>query len=147
MNPFLLGPRERLADWKQFRSSLAALSEDEQLKKVVTYWSQAPVANFAYDPERPDTWMTPWEMISEGDWCRASVAIGMEFTLRLAGWSQDRLRLVQIKDYDASDLLFVVEVDGTHYLNYEYGSVVEIPQTRRDQICAWRYDGRRFAQA
>jgi hypothetical protein len=144
MNPFLLPPRERLADWKALRASLAALPEDEQLRKVATYWAQAPVANFAYDPEHPETWPTAWEMIAEGDWCRASVAVGMEFTLRLSGWPAERLKLVQIKDYDISDLLFVVEVDGRSYLNYEHGVVSDIPDTRREVICAWQFATRGY---
>lgn len=144
MNPFVLPPQERLDHWKQFRKELASFSEQEQLEKVAAYWSLAPLSNIAYDVERPDTWPTPWEMVSEGDWCRNSVAIGMEFTLRLAGWSSDRLTLAVVRDYDLSDQIMVVFIDDSKVLNYTYSEVVDYPETKHDVIGRWRFCGKLY---
>ena len=144
MNPFLVSPRERLALWKSLRASLVNLPEDQQLQTVAKFWAQAPVHKFAYDVERPDTWPTPWEMVSDGDWCVRSVGIGMEFTLRLGGWDTERLRMKLIRDYDIPDILFVVEIDQKFYLNYDHGNVVSIPKTKRDVLCSWKYTKRGF---
>jgi hypothetical protein len=97
MNPFLLDPHERLRDWKAFRTGLSMLSEPDQLRAVAGYWALAPMKSLAYDVERPLDLPTPWEMIDLGDWCRNSVAYGMEFTLRLAGWDASRLKLVSLR--------------------------------------------------
>jgi hypothetical protein len=84
MNPFLLPPKKRLADWKDFRQSLSEHSEAEQLRLVAQYWAQAPMcAGLAHNIDEPESIPGPWEMVSEGQWCEHSVAIGMEFTLRL----------------------------------------------------------------
>jgi hypothetical protein len=144
MNPFLLSPRDRLSDWKQFRSSLASMSEPDQLAAVARYWAQAPEMSYACDPEAPETWPTPWEMISDGGWCRHSRAIGMEFTLRLAGWHADRLRLALINDKDRSDVFFVLVVDEAYYLNYDHGEVVPVPETMRICISTTRFTGKHY---
>ncbi len=139
MNPFLMGPRERLADWKQLREGIKALPEAERLAQVATYWGKAPLARFAYDAEDAGSWPTIWEMINENDWCRNSVAIGMEQTLRLSGWDAKRLKLVFVKDHDLSDMMLVVQVDDRLWLNYEHNTVVEIPDTKREILVCWQY--------
>jgi hypothetical protein len=147
MNPFLTSPRERLSLWKTLRSSLASMPEEEQLAVVAKYWAQAPLHKFAYDAEKPNTWPSPWEMISEGEWCARSVAIGIEFTLRLGGWNPDRISLHLIRDLDRSDMLFVVEIDGKYYLNYDHGLVSTVPNTKRDFVCSWKFNGKSYRES
>lgn len=77
-NPFLLSPKQRLEEWKIFRNAITTLPDYNQLSEIASFWAQAPLSKFAYDPEQPSEWATPWEMIYEGDWCKFSVAIGME---------------------------------------------------------------------
>src|SRR5438270_4117448 len=146
MNPFLASPRERLTLWKALRSSLANMPEAEQLAAVAKFWAQAPLHKFAYDVEKPETWPSPWEMISEGDWCSRSVGIGIEFTLRLGGWKPERLTLHLIRDLDRSDMMFVVEIDDNYYLNYDHGLVSPVPNTTRDFICSWKYCGKSYRE-
>jgi len=83
-------------------------------------------------------------MICENQWCRLSIAIGMEQTLRLAGWDSSRLTLRLINDRDAHDIFFVVDVDGTKWLNYEFGAVVEKPDTNYYVICNWQFEGKSY---
>lgn len=127
MSPFLLPPRERLADWKAFRQSLASLPETEQLDRVARYFAQAPLSKRALDFEQPDTWPTAWEMIGRGDWCQDSVAIGMEMTLRLGGWDATRSDLWSIIDPAASRVGMVLIMDRAHALNYHFGIVAPRP--------------------
>lgn len=144
MNPFLMTPRQLLADWKNFRTSLGEMSELDQINAVARYWGQAPLSTMAYDPEALDTYPTPWEMMGENDWCQNSVAVGMEFTLRLAGWSADRLRIKLMRDYDISVQRLVLEIDGKYLVNYDYGVAVEIPKTRFDILQTWAFVGRKY---
>lgn len=144
MNPFLLDPRERLKDWKTLRTSLPQDDEATQFAKVAKYFSLAPLSRYTYDAHEPTTWPTMWEMISAGDWCEHSVAIGMEATLRLSGFPADRLKLVLINDRTLSEVKFVVEIDGRYWLNYHYGIVTDIPVSDRTVMCAWQFDGKKF---
>ena len=102
MNPFILPKPQLLQEWKNLRNSLSEKEEMTQLTEVMKFWSLAPTSRIAYDPEALDTYPTPWEMMSENDWCDNSLAVGMEFTLRLGGWDQNRLKIKMVKDYDLS---------------------------------------------
>jgi hypothetical protein len=142
MNPFILSPRDRLVHWKEFRKGLSAMPEEEQLVRTAEYWALAPLASFTHDTEHPESWPSPWEMISDGEWCRNSVAIGMEFTLRLSGWDPARLLLADLRDYDISDQYFVLIIDGRKVMNYTYAEVVDFPSTKHDVIGRWRFSGK-----
>jgi hypothetical protein len=144
MNPFVLEPSALLADWKKLRADLAHKPDHDQLEMVVKFWAQAPLMTIAYDPEALDTYPSAWEMMNYNDWCVNSVAVGMEFTLRLAGWSANRLRIHMMKDYDISDQRLVVEVDGKYLLNYDFQQVSEIPDTNFEVLAAWKHNGRKY---
>lgn len=144
MNPFVISTTQLLTDWKTIRTGLKSQTEEQQLASVAEFWAQAPLSTMAYDPEALDTYPTPWEMMHANDWCRNSVAVGMEFTLRLGGWTPDRLTIKMIRDYDISEQKLVVEVDQKYLLNYEYRSVVPWPTTNYDILDAWKFTGRHY---
>jgi hypothetical protein len=144
VNPFILPIDELTKAWKTLRNSVA--ERDDALQAVVDFWSMAPLAKMAYDPEALDTWPTPWEMINNNDWCINSIAAGMEFTLRLGGYEASDLSLKLIRDYDISDQMIVLEVDKKYWLNYKYRTVSAIPSTHHDVLSVWKFDGRRYKE-
>lgn len=155
-NPFVINasPDERLAYWKQLRKTIAEKSqdgseqaEDEALAILADYWSMVPISNFSYNPEDPDRWLTPWEMIHKGDWCQLMVAVGMEMTLRLSGWSSERMEIISFRDYALSEEKMVLRIDGNKTLNYTIGEVVEWPESEKIFTGMWRYDGRKYISA
>ena len=98
----------------------------------------------AYDFEDCSEWPSPWEMISKGDWCPYSVAIGMEFTLRLAGWDKSRLTLMVIRDYDISAQMMILKIDDDTVLNYSVGMVEEFPKTNYCVLAQFQSNGKRY---
>jgi hypothetical protein len=144
MNPFLMSPSELMATWKALRAAMHDKAEIDQLQDVAIFWAKAPLSTMAYDPEILDTYPTPWEMLAENDWCRNSIAIGMDFTLRLGGWPPERMAIHMIRDYDISDQKLVLVVDGNFYLNYETMSVLTIPETNHDIMARWSFKGRKY---
>ena len=121
INPFILPPSERLSHWKTFRRSLPSLSDTQQLEQVAAYFAQAPIITIACNLDTPNTWPTIWEMVSAGEWCRNSTAIGIYATLHLAGWAAARLDLRHVIDHENSVMVLVVLVDGNTLLNYDWG--------------------------
>ena len=144
MNPFLLSPNERLEDWKRLRKEIANADDGQALRLVAEYWGKAPLSVYSYDPEQPDEWPSPWEMVSDGEWSRSTVAIGMEFTLRLAGWDAGRLKLVYFRDYDISEELMILKIDDTLALNYTLNEVVEYPQTNKVILGSWAFRDKKY---
>ncbi len=127
MNSFKLAPPQRLTAWSEFRDSLPAMSEAEQLKSVAEFWQQCPFDRWVIDPQEPKEWLTVWEMLYEGQYCINCVAIGIEATLRYSGWDPERLQLVMIKEADAlGSEYFVVKIDNLIVLNYSYGECVPV---------------------
>lgn len=147
MNPFLLPPDARLAHWKEFRKSLAELDEQAQLEAVAQYWSKTPLLTIAYNPDDATTWDSAWEMIHDGNWCRSSIAIGMEATLRLAGWAPERLLLRHIIDRDISEQIMILRIDAQWALNYDWGHLVPYPQTTQQILRQFRFNGRCYMDA
>lgn len=144
MNPFLLSADEQIANWKLLRAELKDLDEATALQRVADFWAQAPISKMAYDPEDCSEWPSPWEMIAARDWCPHSVAIGMEFTLRLAGWDASRLRLMTIRDYDISEQRMILKIDDSLALNYSVGMVESFPTTNHDVLAAFQSNGKRY---
>ena len=108
---------------ENFRNAITTLPDYNQLSEIASFLGTGRYQNLHMTQEQPSEWATPWEMIYEGDWCKFSVAIGMEFILRLSGWKPERLKLQLIKDYSLSDLFFILKVDNYYVLNYEYGKI------------------------
>jgi len=146
-NHFLLPADSRLEHWKGFRKTLSEMSDDiQKFQAVADYWATAPLLNIAYDPEAPNTWPTIWEMIRTGDWCRNSVAIGMEGTLRLSGIDPKRLMLGLLLDQDVSMMTMVVQVDTKWLLNYDWGILTKRPKTRHRWLRRFQWSGRFFKE-
>lgn len=144
-NPFLMSPDDRMTHWKTFRRSLTDLETSKQLELVAQYWSKAPIGPLAYNPENAKQWLTPWEMIHHNQWCRSSVALGMEQTLRLAGMDKDRLTLRLVSDKTNGALLLLI-VDGLYVLNYDWGSVFSLPLTGHRVMREWRFAEREYLE-
>ncbi len=145
VNPFLMSSAERLADWKDLRARIGTMADQDALTELTRYWAQAPLSVTSHDPENPSTWPTPWEMISRGEWSKPMVAVGMEFTLRLAGWSEDRLKLRYLRDYDISEEIMILIVDDKIVLNYTDGAAIEYPPTEQIILCRWQHHGKEYA--
>lgn len=123
MNPFMLSAPERLDAWIEFRDSLSKFDETEQLAKVASFWAQCPFARWYLDPDSPQDWPTAWEMLHDGEYCKNTIALGMEYTLILSGWDRNRVKLKMIRNSDDGEEFFVVIIDDSLVLNYSYGEV------------------------
>ena len=147
-NPFVINTssESRLSHWKTIRKTIADLPERDALRVVAEYWSYAPLVQHSYDPENPSEWPTPWEMVSRGKMCRDFVALAMEQTLRLAGWDYSRMKLVYLRDYDISEELMLLNIDGMFALNYKVGEVIEYPRTEQIITHVWQFNGKEYVE-
>jgi hypothetical protein len=149
MNAFKLPEAQRIEAWGNFRDSLPAMPEHEQLVAVAEFWQQCPFDRWVLDPLFPKEWMTVWEMLYAGQYCINGVAMGIEATLRYSGWDPSRLELVMIKEDDAlSSEFFVVKIDNKYVLNYSYGQCVPIEDldTTINFLYAYRWNGKNYAK-
>jgi len=135
MNPFILPPSERLIAWREFRLSLTALEEMDQLKAVSSWVCQVPTSTYVIDYDDPKSWPKPWDLISQGNFDDTAKAYLMEQTLILAGWAPERLRLHYVRNAKESFQTMVLLVDNKWALNYIHASVINFDIDRGD--CAY----------
>jgi len=149
MNPFMLSSSERLEAWGVFRDGLPEMNESEQLSKVAHFWSQCPYSNWTMDPENTKEWLSVWEILYEGEYCKNAIALGMEATLRFAGWNPERLKLAMNKNTEDGEEFFVLIIDDQHVLNYSHGEVEKVDDIKEciNTLYSYQWRGRSFKRA
>jgi len=78
---FNLYGNERLTEWKRFRDSLETSSTP--FEDVVDLWSRAPFVNPYLDPQAPETWPSPWQLVIDLKLDNLAICLGMLYTLQL----------------------------------------------------------------
>lgn len=135
MNPFLMSPSERLAEWRAFRLGLEGIGDMEQLKKVAEWVALAPTSTYVLDYDDTTTWPGPWDLINTGDFDDVAKAYLMEQTLVMVGWNPERLRLHMVRNSAASMQTMILLVDNKWALNYQHAEVFNFDIER--QNCAY----------
>lgn len=142
-NPFLFGSDNLIKHWRSIRSQLTLDKTDlQQLEIVVEFWSKTPLSSPFLNWDSTESWVGPWEFMSEMNFDESSIAIGMEYTLLLGNdsrWTSDRLELQLILSADKSKQLLVLIVDNTYVLNFNYGNVVLLQQENNKFAVQKRY--------
>ncbi len=81
---FKLQPNERLGRWKQFRFKIDSMSLDCAISSTVDFWNKCPFTPFYLDPDNPEFWPDPWQLITENYYCELAKVLGIIYTLYLS---------------------------------------------------------------
>lgn len=139
MNPFLLPPSERLAEWREFRTTLDGIGDMEQLKAVSAWVSQAPTSTYVLDYDDPASWEGPWDLLHRGDFDDVAKAYLMEQTLYMLGWAPERMKLVMIRNQEASVQTMILLIDNKWALNYIHADVFNFDTERQNCVTLVSY--------
>lgn len=129
MKSYLLPPRERVRDWRDFRQTFdSAQTDQEQMIRTLEYWRSYPVVTRYLDVDFPETWPTPWELLSEGQLCEAGICLMMHQTLILSDerWNPERVEMIYVDDSKNSDQYMAVVVDDQYVLNYSTSEIKKL---------------------
>lgn len=138
----MLPPRERLRHWREFRSSFNShQTDEEQLISTSQYWCNWPEVSNCLDPDHPDTWPTPWEIVIEGFICPASSPYLMEQTLIMADsrWIPERLQLMYVDEKKISTMFMLLVVDTKYVLNYSRNELKYFDNIKENCIIQNKY--------
>lgn len=120
---------DRLAVWHDFRKSLEVV--DDPLQAVIDFYSNAPMVSINTDPYDRTTWLDPWELINENQYCEFCTVLGQCYSLQLT----ERFTGVDFEihiaiDKEKSESYYLLHV-GDKVLGYRnnYVSVDDIPQS------------------
>jgi hypothetical protein len=139
MNPFLLSPSERLAEWREFRLGLATLGDMEQLAAVAKWVALAPTSTYVLDYDDVKSWPGPWELLNQGDFDDVAKAYLMEQTLHIVGWAPERMKLVMVRNQAASLQTMILLIDNKWALNYQHAEVFNFDIERQDCVTLVSY--------
>lgn len=143
---FIQGSEHRLAAWKSLRRELTQdLDPVLWIKKVVGFWSLAPLKSRVLDYTQLSTWPNPWQLLDQGDFDENSVSLGMFYTCALAQhtpWLNQDLELLLLRDSHEHREQLAVCIADTWLIGWEY-QTIKSWQTHRNQVILqnrWRCD-------
>lgn len=120
---------ERIAAWKQYRDELEHCKDP--LQQTVDLWCRAPFVNSFLNPNLPETWPGPWELLLENKYDDLGLALGQLYTLQLTKrFEQSRFDILAATSSDSLSETFVVLVNNTHLLNLEYRSITLVSELK-----------------
>ena len=111
---------DRLSEWRLLRETLD--NSDNPLDIVTEFWSNAPLITFNYtiDQYNPNSWPTPWDIITDNKYDDFTLGVMIGYTLKLTKkFSNSKIELRTMVDENRTRLYNLVYVDDTMVLNYD----------------------------
>lgn len=113
INIFLLDYYARLHAWHNLKDNLIDQDLATICVEVDKFWQKAPLSNHYLHPADTPDWPSPWELISDNNYCYYARGLGMVYTLMLLG-----IEDIDFIDamYDNSENVCLVLVDNAKYI-------------------------------
>lgn len=121
-NVFILDYEVRLKSWFDLRNKLSRLPTSIQVQEVDKFWQRVPISNHYLHPDFIKDWPTPWQLISDNNYCYYARALGMIYSLLLLG--TNAIELVQAVDDNSNEVVLVLVDDAKYVMNYWPDTVV-----------------------
>jgi hypothetical protein len=119
--------------WYKLRQTLEYT--EDPLNLVADFFDQLPKVKLYTDPYNSDTWPTPWELISENEYCPFNQILGICYTIQLT----ERFKKCHPKINVAIDLInktvyYLLFIEDKVY-GYDEGwiDVSKIPKSLKTQ--------------
>jgi hypothetical protein len=72
---------DRLRAWADFRSQLEF--SNDPIQDTIDFYNRAPLVNIQVDPYDENTWLDPWTLLRENNYCNFALILGIAYTLQL----------------------------------------------------------------
>ena len=104
-------------EWYAFLAGLKGLPPRQQLSKVNTYLNRAKYILDIINWKVPDYWASPFQFLRRDGDCE-DYAIAKFMSLRALGFSNDRMKIVVLRDLNLrlAHAILVVKLDGRRYV-------------------------------
>jgi len=122
MNVFQLNYETRLNSWYNLRSTLEHSDTKTKCVEIDKWWQQAPLVNHHLHILDSENWPGPWDLLVENTYCTVARALGMCYTLLLAGVND--IELIEATDVSSEDVVLVLVDNAKYILNYHPGTVL-----------------------
>lgn len=123
-----LKANERLARWREFRISLASMPLAQALEATEAFWSTVPFAPYYLDPDTPEEWPNPWDLITENYYCDLAKALGIVYTICFSAHGEGLDAEIRVYYDPESKYTYNLAVfdKGKYVINLTEGEIVNI---------------------
>ena len=127
VNIFQINYEVRLRSWYELRQSLINSNIEEKCVCIDKFWQQAPLVNHYLHPSDINNWPTPWELLSDNNYCPIARGLGMVYTLISLG--VDDIDFCLALDDNKENVAIVLVDNAKYILNYWPDMVLNIKST------------------
>lgn len=123
-----------LKSWYDFRTTLEIVPDP--IKATTSYFLSKPRVKIYTDPYDQSTWPTPWELITENEYCPFNLLLGICYTLQLTERFKDISPQIAIAVDSKSKTVYyllLVEENVFGYLEDEWTTVQKLPKSLKMQ--------------
>jgi hypothetical protein len=123
-----LSADERKENWRHKREELKEKTYNDRLKDLSLFFSHVPYGPRSLDYYTPNSWLSPWEILHYGEFCRNSISLLMFHTLNIIDPDLNiKLCLVD----DSEDTYLITVIDNTFVLGMIPGQVTKITKIKK----------------
>jgi hypothetical protein len=114
---------ERLATWRNFRDNLEKSSTP--FEDVVAFYRSAPYVSILTDPWDKSSWLGPWELLHENQYCEFSRVLGMCYSLQLTERFKELTFEIHIgMDHSCTQTYYLLCISD-HVIGYKENTIVK----------------------
>lgn len=128
-----------IKSWKELRDKIKWFDDENKIIEVMKYWQKVPTVHYVMDWDKPEKWLTPWEIIHDDYYDDVAIVYMMAETLILDGMDPSRIELRYIQDKTDKSRFMILIIDGKYVLNYSYDEVLTVKQIQNNIITYSRY--------
>ena len=125
--------KRQLAAWYQLRQQLE--TSDTPLEDTSRFFLRLPRVKIYTDPYDSATWPTPWELISENEYCEFNLILGMCYTLQLTERFKDCQPTINVSiDTVNKTVYYLLIVDDKVYgYDEDWIDATDLPKSLKTQ--------------
>lgn len=122
LNIFFLDYYARLREWHSLKQLLSDQPDIETTcVEVDKFWQKCPLLNHYLHVDDIQDWPSPWQLLSDNNYCTYARGLGMVYTLLQLGIKD--IDFVEVLD-DNDECFVLVVVNNNYILNYWPDSVL-----------------------
>ena len=125
--------QRQLDAWFKLRQNLETSSDP--FLDVSNFFLKLPKVKFYTDPYDSSTWPTPWELVSENEYCEFNLILGICYTLQLTDRFKDITPTIHIAVDNVSKTVYYLLLieDKVYGYDIEWSAVADLPKSLKIQ--------------
>jgi hypothetical protein len=128
---------DRLRAWIEFRNTLE--NSDTPIQDTIDLYSRAPMVAIQVDPWNQDTWLDPWQLLLENQYCDFAKLLGIFYTLKLTTRFSDSAAEIHIcTDSEKSKSLYLLFFEGK-VIGYNTNHAIELAEIPKKLVLETKY--------